>query len=953
MNLATKTLRRMAAARSAVKGRLALASPLLALVLLLTACSSSTPPPAAPENVRVQVGAAELIVSWSAAAGASSYNLYLAAEPGVTKENYQSKEGGLRRSGVSSPHTESGLTGGVTYYLVVTAVNAAGESAASAEVSATPVGGTFEPTEDVSLAEGSYDFDTVTIPAGVTVTVTGEVLFNVSGDTTIGGTLAGDCTGMELRGAGALTVGGLIRNTCTDAAQAPADLKLVIGGEVTIGLSVSDEPALSSDGVLTLSDTATEDVPLEPIGEVLRAAPRAVPGPAQGGGGIVINRPVRGKRGVSVHSDNDVAANATVSAADGQAAPLLQAAPNCDNRGALGGAGGSVYLASRNGVLMVNGALQAGSGGAGGACEADASGDGTAATAMGGRGGRGGGVYVGGQQVVFGAGARLVRGSGGPGGEATAIGSDGLAACEDGFAATATGGRGGEAGGIGYVILEPGNIVGNPVEDGGDGGAGGVATAFGGFGQDCDDGDGGQGGDAAATGGQGGDGAAGNIWPTAANSHRKGDGGAAQAQGGRGGNGSDACAPAAQGGDGGAGGDATTTGGQAGTKGLGGGGQRGSSFGLGFGAGSGGAGGDGNPFGLGGAPGAATGDPDPVDEGTPGADGELCPVQGALHFLDLDGLPQGALEPGAYALAVLAEDRETPTGESVATVVRSDGAAYVKEGELLFVGADGGLEFDLKALSGRAPSFRATVNPEACGEVAAGAVQLRGLVGNEVVATRVAETGGGETVVQLDYAAGLEDVYLESVGAPLCLGAFGIALGLDSGGAPSEAASAFVDFGSIPAGDIADDSAYCLALVDTDTGKASPNYAVQAIFDWDFSQAGMTRAVPEELLPESRRVDGRIDFIGQILLSLYAGGCLEPLGSVFGAEATVTSAGAPGSTSLRGYREGSQVAADSSSAQNAPERLSLSAAEALDELRLTTSDFGSFDAGEGVVIRYR
>lgn len=946
MNLVAKTLRRTVSARPGAS------LALLALALLLTACPSTSNPPITPSNVQVTVGEASLTVSWSAVPGATSYNLYLAAEPGVDKENYQSKEGGFRRSGVSSPHTESGLTGGVTYYLVVTAVNAAGESMPSAEVSGTPVGGDFAPAEDVSLAGGTYDFDTITIPAGVTVTVTDEVLFNVSGDTAVGGVLTGDCTGMELRGAGALTVDGLISNTCTDAAQEPTDLKLVIDGEVRIGLSVSDEPALSSDGFLTLSDTATEDVPLEPVGEAASASLAPSLAPAQGGG-IVINRPVRGKKGVSVHSDKDVAANATLNAADGQAAPLLQAAPNCDNSGALGGAGGSVYLASRNGVLTVNGTLQAGKGGAGGTCEADASGDGTAATATGGRGGRGGGVYVGGQQVVFGVGARLIRGSGGPGGEATAIGSDGLAACANGFAATATGGRGGEAGGIGYVILEPGNIAGNPLEDGGNGGQGGVATAFGGFGQDCDDGDGGQGGDAAATGGQGGDGAAGNIWPIAANSHLKGDGGDAQAQGGRGGNGGDACAPVDQGGDGGMGGDATTTGGQTGDKGLGGGGQRGASFGLGFGAGSGGAGGDGNPFGLGGAPGVATGDPDPVDEGEQGADGELCPVQGALHFLDLDGLPQGLIEPDDYALAVLAEDRETPTGESVATVVRSDGADYVKEGELLFVGADGGLEFDLKGLSGRVPSFRATVNPEACGEAEAGAVQLRGLVDNEVVATSVAETGGGPVMAQLDYAAGLEDVYLESLGAPFCLGAFGIEFGLDAGDAPDETLSAFADFSGIPEGEIADDSDYCLALVDAETGVTHPDYAVLAVFDWDFSQAGLARASSGAALPESYRMGERIDFIGQILLSLYAEGCLEPLGAFLGADATVTSSGAPGSTSLRGFSDGSEVASDSSSEQNAPEQLSVTNPETFDELQLMTSDFGSFGASEGVVIRYR
>jgi hypothetical protein len=789
----------------------------------------------------------------------------------------------------------------------------------------------------------------------VTVTVTGDVTIVVAGDTVVGGSLTGDCSGIELRGAGAFTLDGFVGNPCTDTAEEPADLKLVFDGAVTIGSTVSDVPALGSDGFLTLSDTATEGISLEPIGE----ASDFIAGPAmalaQAGGGMVLNRPVRGRRGASVHSDRDVALNTTVAALDGQDAPMLRVAPDCDNSGGTGGVGGSVYLASRNGVLTIDGTLQAGRGGAGGACDADASGTGMAATAIGGRGGRGGGVYVGGQQIVFGAGARIVRGSGGPGGEATAIGSDGLVPCADGFAAAATGGRGGNAGGIGYIVLVPGHIQGNPSEEGGNGGKGGLATAFGGHGRDCDNGDGGKGGDATATGGRGGDGATGAIWPAAANSHVKGDGGNAQAQGGKGGRGGDACNPVGPGGDGGMGGKATTTGGQAGERGLGGGGERGNAFGLGFGAGNGGDGGNGNPFGLGGAPGVATGDPDPVDEGKPGADGELCPLQGERRFLDLNGLPQALVEPGSYALAVLADDRATPTGETVATVVRSDGATYLKEGDLLFVGADGGLEFDVKGLGGSVLSFRATVNPAVCGEMEAGAVQLRGLVDNEVAIVRVAETDGGEAVLQLDRAAGLDDVYLESLDAPFCLDAFAIELGIEPGDMPSEALGAFVDFSAIPEGEIADDSSYCLPLVDVETDAAIADYAVLAVFDWDFSTASAVEIAPDAVGPQSFSGDGRIDFIGQILLELATAECpspREPPTGLLAVYATVTSSGAPGSTWLRGYLDNEVVTSDSNGEQNTPERLSIGYPEPFDKAILATGVFGSFEARTGVEIRF-
>jgi hypothetical protein len=71
-------------------------------------------------------------ISWAPVAGATSYNLYWSTTSGVTRAS------GTRIAGVASPYTHSGLSNGTTYYYVVTAVNANGESAASAQASATP-----------------------------------------------------------------------------------------------------------------------------------------------------------------------------------------------------------------------------------------------------------------------------------------------------------------------------------------------------------------------------------------------------------------------------------------------------------------------------------------------------------------------------------------------------------------------------------------------------------------------------------------------------------------------------------------------------------------------------------------------------------------------------------------------------------------------------------------------
>jgi len=95
--------------------------------------TTSTPPPAVattPTGVKAVSGAKQVTVSWSAVTGATSYNIYWSTNTGVTTS-------GTKITAVTSPYAQTGLADSTAYYYIVTAVNSAGESAASPQVTAT------------------------------------------------------------------------------------------------------------------------------------------------------------------------------------------------------------------------------------------------------------------------------------------------------------------------------------------------------------------------------------------------------------------------------------------------------------------------------------------------------------------------------------------------------------------------------------------------------------------------------------------------------------------------------------------------------------------------------------------------------------------------------------------------------------------------------------------------
>ncbi len=71
-----------------------------------------------------------MTLTWAASAGATSYRVKRSATDGGPYTTVTTTSG--------TTFTNTGLTSGVTYYFVVTAVNAAGESGNSPQASAIP-----------------------------------------------------------------------------------------------------------------------------------------------------------------------------------------------------------------------------------------------------------------------------------------------------------------------------------------------------------------------------------------------------------------------------------------------------------------------------------------------------------------------------------------------------------------------------------------------------------------------------------------------------------------------------------------------------------------------------------------------------------------------------------------------------------------------------------------------
>ena len=147
---------------------------IIVAALFLQACSSSSGggggggnPPPAPTGLTATAGNAQVSLSWSASAGATSYNVMRGTASGGPYSSVGSP--------ANTSYTDTGLTNGTTYYYVVTAVDANGASGDSNQASATPAAKAAYKTKLAAYNKAKAQADAITAATAVgqIVTVSG------------------------------------------------------------------------------------------------------------------------------------------------------------------------------------------------------------------------------------------------------------------------------------------------------------------------------------------------------------------------------------------------------------------------------------------------------------------------------------------------------------------------------------------------------------------------------------------------------------------------------------------------------------------------------------------------------------------------------------------------------------------------------------------------------------
>jgi len=187
--------------------------------------------PAAPTDLNATPGGTQVSLSWTASAGATSYNIYRGTTAG-------GESGTPIATGVTgTTYTNTGLTNGQIYYYKVKAINASGTSGYSNEASATPVVLLFE-AESGSLANGATAYADTFASGGSVV----GALSGANASVTISGVSGG--------GGGVHTL--TIRYATADVG---AIENLYVNGVLVTGLSFPTTGAWNGSGAYTTVNT--------------------------------------------------------------------------------------------------------------------------------------------------------------------------------------------------------------------------------------------------------------------------------------------------------------------------------------------------------------------------------------------------------------------------------------------------------------------------------------------------------------------------------------------------------------------------------------------------------------------------------------------------------------------------------------------------------------------------
>src|SRR2546425_7145886 len=155
-------------------------SPLTAMLLWLPGCGSygggggGTTVPPTPTGLTVTAGNAQVMLAWTASAGATSYYVKRSTATGGPYTQIATQ--------TTTSYADTGLTNETKYYYVVSAYSAAGQSANSTEVSATPTAPPTVPSAPTNLTATAGNAQ-----VAVTWTAsTGTTSYNVKRSTTSG-----------------------------------------------------------------------------------------------------------------------------------------------------------------------------------------------------------------------------------------------------------------------------------------------------------------------------------------------------------------------------------------------------------------------------------------------------------------------------------------------------------------------------------------------------------------------------------------------------------------------------------------------------------------------------------------------------------------------------------------------------------------------------------------------